>query len=138
LLNGATKMQFLQPPDWPRAKGYSNGIAAKGTMVFVAGEIGWDPVTEKVVSDDFTTQFRKALENTVAILKEADAKPEHIVRMTWFVTDKKAYLDDARAVGQAYRDVIGKHYPVMAVIEVKGLMEPGAMVEIETTAVIPD
>ena len=131
-------MQFLQPPDWPRAKGYSNGIAAKGTMVFVAGEIGWDPVTEKVVSDDFCAQFRQALENTVAILKEADAGPEHIVRMTWFITDKKAYLDDARAVGQAYRDVIGKNYPVMAVIEVKGLMEPGAMVEIETTAVIPD
>lgn len=131
-------MQFLQPPGWPRAKGYSNGIAAKGTMVFVAGEIGWDPVTEKVVSDDFCTQFRQALENTVAILKEANAGPEHIVRMTWFITDKRAYLDDARAVGQAYRDVIGKNYPVMAVIEVKGLMEPGAMVEIETTAVIPD
>jgi len=131
-------MQFLQPPDWPRAKGYSNGIAAKGTMVFVAGEIGWNPVTETVVSDDFCAQFRQALENTLAILREANAGPEHIARMTWFITDKKAYLDDARAVGQAYRDVIGKHYPVMAVIEVKGLMEPGAMVEIETTAVIPD
>ena len=107
-------------------------------MVFVAGEIGWDPVTEKVVSDDFTAQFRQALENTVAILKEADARPEHIVRVTWFITDKKAYLDDARAVGQAWRDTIGRHYPAMAVIEVKSLMEPGAMVEIETTAVIPD
>ena len=131
-------MQFLQPPDWPRAKGYSNGIAAKGTMVFVAGEIGWDPVTEKVVSDDFVVQFRQALENTLAILKEAGAGPEHICRMTWFITDKAAYLDKAREVGQAYRDVIGRHYPVMAVIEVKGLMEPGAMVEIETTAVVPD
>lgn len=131
-------MQFLQPPGWPRAKGYSNGVAAKGTMVFVAGEIGWDPVTERVVSDNFTDQFRQALENTVAILKEANARPDHIVRMTWFITDKKAYLDDARAVGQAWRDAIGRHYPAMAVIEVKGLMEPGAMVEIETTAVIPD
>ncbi|MDE0253537.1 MAG: RidA family protein [Rhodospirillaceae bacterium] len=131
-------MQILQPPGWPRAKGYSNGVAAKGTLVFVAGEIGWDPVTERVVSDDFTAQFRQALENTVAILKEANARPDHIVRMTWFITDKKAYLDDARAVGQAWRDVIGRHYPAMAVIEVKGLMEPGAMVEIETTAVIPD
>ncbi len=131
-------MQFLQPPDWPRARGYSNGIAARGTMVFVAGEIGWDPMVEKILSDDFTTQFRQALENTVAILKEADAKPEHIVRMTWFITDKKAYLDDAKAIGKAYRDVIGRHFPVMAVIEVKSLMEPGAMVEIETTAVIPD
>ncbi|MCY4191803.1 MAG: RidA family protein [Rhodospirillaceae bacterium] len=131
-------MQFLQPPDWPRAKGYSNGIAARGTMVFVAGEIGWDPMVEKILSDDFTTQFRQALENTVAILKEADAKPEHIVRMTWFITDKKAYLNNAKAIGKAYRDVIGRHFPVMAVIEVKSLMEPGAMVEIETTAVIPD
>ncbi len=131
-------MQFLHPPDWPRARGYSNGIAARGTMVFVAGEIGWDPVAEKILSDDFTEQFRQALENTVAILKEADARPEHIVRMTWFITDKKAYLDDAKAVGKAYRDVIGRHFPVMAVIEVKDLMEPGAMVEIETTAVIPD
>ena len=110
-------MQILQPADWPRAKGYSNGVAAKGTMGFVAGEIGWDPVPEKVVSD---------------------ARPEHIVRVTWFITDKKAYLDDARAVGQAWRDTIGRHYPAMAVIEVKSLMEPGAMVEIETTAVIPD
>ena len=131
-------MEFLQPPDWPRAKGYSNGVKAKGTMVFVAGEIGWNPRTEKVEIDDFAGQFRQALENTVAILKEAGAAPDHICRMTWFVTDKHAYLSQAKEVGQAYRDVIGRHYPVMAVIEVKGLMEPGAMVEIETTAIIPD
>lgn len=131
-------MEFLQPPDWPRAKGYSNGVKAKGTMVFVAGEIGWNPLTEKVEIDDFAGQFRQALENTVAILKEAGAAPDHICRMTWFVTDKHAYLSQAKEVGQAYRDVIGRHYPVMAVIEVKGLMEPGAMVEIETTAIIPD
>ena len=131
-------MEFLQPPDWPRAKGYSNGIKAKGTMVFVAGEIGWNPVTEKVEHQDFPGQFRQALKNTVAILAEAGAGPEHICRMTWFVTDKNAYLAQAAEVGQAYREVIGRHYPVMAVIEVKGLMEPGAMVEIETTAIIPD
>ncbi len=131
-------MEFLQPPGWPRAKGYSNGIKAKGTMVFVAGEIGWNPETEKVEIADFPGQFRQALENTVAILAEAGAKPEHICRMTWFITDKEAYLATAPAVGQAYRDVIGRHYPVMAVIEVKGLMEPGALVEIETTAIIPD
>ncbi len=131
-------MEFLQPPDWPRAKGYSNGIKAKGTMVFVAGEIGWNPVTEKIEIEDFPGQFRQALENTVAVLAEAGAKPEHICRMTWFITDKEAYLSQAREVGQAYRDVIGRHYPVMAAIEVKGLMEPGALVEIETTAVIPD
>lgn len=131
-------MEFLHPPGWPRAKGYSNGIKAKGTMVFVAGEIGWNPATEKVEIADFPGQFRQALENTVAILAEAGAKPEHICRMTWFITDKAAYLARAKEVGQAYRDVIGRHYPVMAVIEVKGLMEPGALVEIETTAVIPD
>jgi enamine deaminase RidA (YjgF/YER057c/UK114 family) len=131
-------MEFLQPPGWPRPKGYSNGVKAKGTMVFVAGEIGWNPVTEKVEIADFPGQFRQALQNTVAILAEAGARPEHICRMTWFITDKDAYLARAREVGEAYRDVIGRHYPVMAVIEVKGLMEPGALVEIETTAIIPD
>jgi enamine deaminase RidA (YjgF/YER057c/UK114 family) len=130
-------MQILQPPGWPRAKGYSNGIAVEGKMVFVAGEIGWNPVTEKIEVDSFAGQLKQALENTVAILAEAGAKPEHIVRMTWFITDKKEYLASLREVGAAYRDVIGKHYPVMAAIEIKGLMEPGAKIEIETTAIIP-
>lgn len=131
-------MEFLQPPDWPRAKGYSNGIKAKGTMVFVAGEIGWNPVTEKIEQEDFVGQFRQALHNIVAILAQGGAKPEHIVRMTWYVTDKEEYLGNLRGIGEAYRDVIGRHFPVMAAIEIKGLMEPGAKVEIETTAVIPD
>jgi enamine deaminase RidA (YjgF/YER057c/UK114 family) len=131
-------MEFLQPPDWPRPKGYSNGVAAKGTMVFVAGEIGWNPVTEKIEIDDFAGQTRQALENVVAVLAQAGAKPEHIVRMTWYVTDKQEYLSNLRGVGEAYRAVIGKHFPVMAAIEIKGLMEPGAKIEIETTAVIPD
>lgn len=131
-------MEFLQPPDWPRPKGYSNGIAAKGTMVFVAGEIGWNPVSEKVEVSGFADQARQALENIVAVLDQAGAKPEHIVRMTWYVIDKEDYLANLRGVGEAYRAVIGKHFPVMAAIEVKGLMEPGAKLEIEATAVIPD
>jgi enamine deaminase RidA (YjgF/YER057c/UK114 family) len=131
-------MEFLQPPGWPRPKGYSNGVAAKGTMVFVAGEIGWNPETEKVEIEDFAGQFRQALLNTVAVLKEAGAKPEHIARMTIYLTDKQDYLSSLKGVGEAYREVIGKHYPVMAAIEISGLMEPGAKVEIETTAVIPD
>ncbi len=131
-------MEILQPPDWPKAKGYSNGIKARGALVFVAGEIGWDPKTEKLETDDFVGQFRQTLKNIVAILAEAGAKPEHIVRMTWFVTDKQEYLSSLRGVGEAYREVIGRHYPVMAAIEIKGLMEPGAKVEIETTAVVPD
>jgi len=131
-------MQVLQPPGWPRARGYSNGIAARGRLVFVAGEIGWDPVTERVVSPDFAAQFRQALANIVAILAEAGARPEHIARMTWFITDRDAYLAALREVGQAWRGAIGRHYPAMAVVEVKGLMEADALVEIETTAVIPD
>lgn len=131
-------MEFLQPPDWPRAKGYSNGIKAKGTMVFIAGEIGWNPVTEKIEDEDFVPQFRRALLNIVAILDQGGAKPEHIVRMTWYVTDKQEYLSNLQGIGEAYRKVIGRHFPVMAAIEIKGLMEPGAKVEIETTAVIPD
>lgn len=130
-------MQFLQPPDWPRARGYSNGVVAEGRMVLIAGEIGWNPVAEKVEETSFAGQFRVALQNIVAILKEADAGPEHLVRMTWFITTKEEYLSSLREVGQAYREVIGKHYPVMAVIEVKGLMEDGAKVEIEATAVVP-
>lgn len=130
-------MQTLQPPGWPRPKGYSNGIAVEGKMVFVAGEIGWNPVTEKVEVEAFADQFRQALENIKAILAEAGATPEHLVRMTWFITDKEEYLAQLKEVGAAYREVFGRVYPVMAVIEVKGLMEPGAKVEIEATAVIP-
>ena len=131
-------MEFLQPPDWPRAKGYSNGIKARGTFVFVAGEIGWNPVTEKVETENFAEQFRQALLNIKAVLEEAGAETSHVVRMTWFITSKAEYLSQLREVGQAYRDVFGRHYPVMAVIEIKDLMEDGAKVEIEATAVIPD
>lgn len=131
-------MEYLQPPDWPRAKGYSNGIKAQGSLVFVAGEIGWNPVTEKIETEDFVGQFRQCLTNIVAILEQAGAAPEHIVRMTWYVTDKQEYLGSLKGVGEAYRDIIGRHFPTMAAIEIKGLMEPGAKIEIETTAVVPD
>ncbi|WP_020591879.1 RidA family protein [Kiloniella laminariae] len=128
----------LQPPGWPVAKGYSNGIiAARGQTVYLAGIIGWNE-KEEFESDDFAVQFRQALQNIVAVLKEAEAKPEHIVRMTWFIRDKQEYLSSLKAVGEAYREVIGRHYPVMAVVEVSAFMEDRAKLEIETTAVIPD
>lgn len=131
-----TNQQVLQPKGWPRPKGYSNGIAAEGRMVFTAGVIGW---TEKEVFDrnDFAGQFEQALKNTVAILAEAGAKPEHIVRMTCYVTDKKAYLAALKEIGSAWRDHLGKVFPCMAVIGINELVEDAAMVEIETTAVIP-
>ena len=130
-------MQVLQPAGWAAPKGYSNGIAASGRQVFVAGQIGWDADC-KIVSEEFAAQTRQALENTVAVLKEAGAGPQHIVRMTWYVTDKHEYSAAARDIGSAYKDVIGKHYPAMTLVQVADLLEPGAKVEIESTAVVPD
>lgn len=129
-------MQVLLPAGWPRPRGYSNGVAAEGRMVFVAGMIGWD---EKGVfaGDDLVSQFRKTLENTLAVLAEAGARPEHIVRMTWYVTDKKEYLENLAEIGKAYREILGKVYPAMAVVQVAALIEDMARVEIETTAVVP-
>lgn len=129
--------RFLQPPGWPIAKGYSNGIVASGRTVYVAGMVGWNE-KEQFETDDFAGQLRQVLLNIVAVLKEADAKPEHIVRMTWFIGDKREYLSALKGIGEAYRAIIGRHYPVMAVIEVSGFIEDGAKLEIETTAVIPD
>lgn len=128
----------LQPKDWPKPKGYANGIAARGTLVFVAGQIGWNGTTERFETDDFVGQFRQALQNVVAVLAEAGAEPAHLVRFTWYVTDKHEYLSRLPEIGQAYRDVIGRNYPTMALVEVKGLVEDRAKVEIEATAVIPD
>ena len=128
-------MKVLQPEGWPRPKGYSNGIAAKGETVFVAGQIGWNEQGE--FDKSFAGQFRQVLVNTIAVLKEAGAKPEHIVRMTWFITDKRAYNESVRDIGKAYRDLIGPHYPTMTVVEVKSLLEDAALIEIESTAVIP-
>lgn len=130
-------MDILQPPGWVRPKGYSNGIAARGRTVFVAGMVGWN-AQERFESDSFVGQAAQALRNIVAVLTEAGARPDHLVRLTWFVTDKREYLASGKELGAAYRDIIGRHYPVMAVVEVKGLIEDGAKLEIEATAVVPD
>jgi len=129
-------MQILQPPGWPRPKGYANGIAADGRLVLVAGQIGWDE-TGTIVSDDLVDQFRQTLVNTLAVLGEAGAGPEHVARMTWYVIDRQDYLARARELGEVWRALMGRHYPAMAVIEVKGLIEDRAKVEIETTALVP-
>jgi enamine deaminase RidA (YjgF/YER057c/UK114 family) len=129
-------MDFLHPPRWPRARGYSNGVAASGRLVCVSGMVGWDGQGQ-FPSDDFVAQTRQALQNIVAVLAEAGAGPEHIVRMTWYVLDKREYLDAGAAVGAAYRDVIGRHYPAMSAVQVAGLMEDRARVEIEATAIVP-
>jgi enamine deaminase RidA (YjgF/YER057c/UK114 family) len=129
-------MKILQPPGWAKPRGFSNGISASGNLVFVAGQIGWTG-DSKWEAKDFAGQFRQTLRNTLAVLAEAGAKPEHIVRMTWYVTDKKEYLGAIKEVGAAYRELIGRHYPAMAVVQVGALMEDEAKVEIETTAVVP-
>ena len=129
--------QVILPAGWPRPKGYANGVSARGRMVFVAGMIGWD-AQGVFPSDEFAAQARQALENVVAVLREAGARPEHIVRMTWYVTDKRDYLAAARDVGRAYRELIGAYNAAMTAVEVKALLEDRAKVEIEATAVIPD
>lgn len=129
-------MQTLNPDGWPRPKGYSNGVAAQGRMVFIAGMVGWT-AQERFEAEDFTGQAEQALRNIVAVLAEAGGRPEHLVRLTWFVADKREYLDCRASLGAAYKEVIGRHYPVMSVIEVKGFIEDGAKLEIEATAVLP-
>jgi enamine deaminase RidA (YjgF/YER057c/UK114 family) len=130
-------MDFLHPPGWPRARGYSNGVAARGRIVCVSGMVGW-AADGRFFTSDFVGQARQALENIVAVLAEGGARPEHIVRMTWYVLDKREYLDAARELGAAYREVIGRHYPAMSALQVAGLMEDRARVEIEATAVVPE
>jgi len=130
-------MKALKPPGWPRPKGYSNGISASGRTIFTAGVVGWDE-TEKFAATDLAGQFRQALENILAILREDQAGPEHIVRMTCFVTDIHAYRSSIKEIGAAWRELIGRHYPAMAVVEVGALVEPEARVEIEATAVVPE
>ena len=125
----------LQPAEWLRPKGYSNGIAATGAeTIYTGGLVGWD-ANCKFQSDDFVDQLRTTLENVVAVLKEADAGPEHLVRMTWYITDRNAYRNNLKGIGEAYRDVIGRNYPTMAVVQVVALMEDEALVEIEAIAV---
>ena len=128
--------QVLLPEGWPRPKGYANGVAATGRQVFIAGMIGWD-AQGVFHTDDFAAQARQALEHIVAVLAEAGGMPEHIVRMTWYVTDKREYLAAGREVGRAYREVIGAYNAAMSAVEVRALMEDRAKVEIEATAVIP-
>ena len=128
--------QILQPPGWAKPKGFSNGIAATGKLVFVAGQIGWTG-EGKWEATDFAGQFRQTLANTLAVLAEAGARPEHIVRMTWYITDKLEYLAALKDVGAAWRELMGRKYPAMAVVQVVALMEAEAKLEIETTAVIP-
>jgi len=130
-------MKTVQPPGWPRPKGYANGVLAQGQLLFIAGQVGWDE-TETFLSERFSDQVEQALKNVVAVLTEAGALPEHITRMTWYVTDKQEYLAQSQAVGEAYRNVIGPHYPAMSLVEVAGLVEEGGKVEIEATAVIPE
>ena len=129
-------MTMLQPPGWPRPKGYSCGVGAHGASVFVSGQIGWDE-HGRFPASDIAGQTRTALQNVVTILAEAGARPEHVVRMTWFITDKRAYLAAQREIGAAYREVMGRHFPAMSVVEVSALLEDQALVEIEATAVIP-
>jgi enamine deaminase RidA (YjgF/YER057c/UK114 family) len=129
-------MKILQPPGWARAKGFSNGISATGKLVFIAGQIGWTGDC-KWQARDFAGQFRQALLNVITVLREAQGRPEHIVRLTWYVLDKQEYLDSLKGVGEAYRELMGKHYPTMAVVQVSGLVEDEARLEIEATAVVP-
>jgi enamine deaminase RidA (YjgF/YER057c/UK114 family) len=129
-------MRVLQPEGWARPKGYANGIEAEGRLVFVAGQIGWDK-DQRLVAKDFAGQFEQALNNIAAVLAEAGAAPEHIVRLTWFITDKSMYLADSKRVGEIYRGIMGRNFPTMSVVQVVALVEDEALVEIEATAVVP-
>ncbi len=129
-------MEFLQPKGWTQPKGYANGVAAEGRMVFTGGMIGWN-AKDVFETDDFAGQAEQALRNIVAVLAEAGAKPEHIVRMTWYITDKQEYLACQRELGAAYKRVVGAHFPAMALVQVVALVEDQAKVEIEATAVLP-
>ena len=130
-------MKVVLPEGWPRPKGYANGVVAQGRMLFIAGMIGWD-AQGVFHSDDFAVQARQALENVADVLREAGGKPENIVRMTWYVTDKREYLAASKEVGQAFREIIGSFNAAMTAVEVKALIEDRAKVEIECTAVLPD
>jgi len=131
-------IDILQPDGWARPRGYANGTAATGRVVFTAGQIGWNPRSCEFETDDFAAQVGQALRNVAAVLAEAGARPEHVTRLTWYVTDRDAYLSAGRALGEVYRAIFGRHYPAMAVVIVAGLIEARAKVEIEATAVVPE
>ena len=130
------ELEILQPRGWAKPRGYSNGVAGRGRLIFVAGQIGWNASGE-FETDDFVDQVRQALRNIVEVLAVAGAAPEHLTRMTWYVTSRREYLDSLLEVGRAYREVIGSHYPAMTLVEVSGLVEERARVEIEATALLP-
>jgi enamine deaminase RidA (YjgF/YER057c/UK114 family) len=129
-------MRFLHPKHWARTRGFSHGVAAEGRQVFVAGQVAWN-ARQEIVDDDFAAQVEQALGNVVDVLAEADAQPEHLVRLTWYVIDKREYLTRASEVGEIYRRVIGRHFPAMTLVQVAALVEDRAKVEIEATAVVP-
>lgn len=129
-------MQILQPPEWARPRGYACGVAAQGRLVFISGQVGWDG-QGRFHSTDFVAQSRQALQNVLTVLAEADGRPEHIVRLTWYIVDKQEYLACNKDLGMAYRELMGRHYPTMTVVQVTALMEDLARVEIEATAVVP-
>ena len=129
--------EILQPDGWAPAKGFANGVVAEGRMVFVGGQVGWNPETGEFETDHFVAQARQALWNVARVLAEAGAEPRHVVRMTWYLTDRHEYLESARTLGAAYREVFGRHFPAMSAVIVAGLVEERAKVEIEATAVIP-
>ena len=130
-------MKKLQPPDWAEPKGYANGVMARGSLIFVGGQIGWN-AKQEFESDDFIVQTRQALINIAAVLKSGGAGPEHMVRMTWYVVDRAEYIASLKDLGAAYREVLGRNFPAMTCVEVSGLVEDRARVEIEVTAVLPD
>lgn len=130
-------MKILEPPGWARPKGFSNGVMANGKLVFISGQVGWTPHGEWK-ERSFAGQFRQALENVLAVLAEAKGRPEHIARLTWYVIDKREYLSSLKEVGAAYRALMGGHYPAMAVVQVSGLVEDAARLELEATAVLPE
>src|ERR1700741_517637 len=130
-------LQILKPPDWARARGFSNGIAASGKLVFLSSQVGWTG-EGKWQARDFAVQFKQALANILEVLAEAGGKPQHLVRLTWYVLDKREYLSSLKLVGEAYRELMGRHYPTMAVVQVSGLVEDEARLEIEATAVVPE
>ena len=130
-------MTIVEPPGWAPARGYANGVSAQGRLVFVAGQIGWN-AEQRFESDDFVAQATQALANIAAVLAAASARPEHVVRLTWYVVDKREYLASLAALAAPYRAVMGRHYPAMTAVEVRALIEDRARVEIEATAVVPD
>jgi len=129
---------IIHPAGWAKPVGYANAVAARGRQIFVAGQVGWDPLTATFASDDFAAQTRQALANVAAVLRAAGAEPRHLVRLTWFVTSRAEYMAARLQIGVAYREILGAHYPAMSLVVVSGLVEERAKVEIEATAVVPD